>query len=1028
MSGLQASNGGTHSDGTARSKARPAKVFISHSEKDSEYIEQLESHLSILRREGLVDHWRQRCVLPGDSLTTQVDAHLDEADIIILAISADFFASDYLHDAHISRALARDMAGSARVIPLILRAVEWKSTALGRFQPLPDDGEPINSREDKDSAWFDVVRGLMQILETTSPSSVLPGEDAGSLRPNELDPPCPFPGLAFFDEERAADFFGREAEVGDVLAKLAAPGPPLRWLQIDGPSGAGKSSFARAGIVPAVRAGKLAGRAEAWVTAVLRPGHDPIANLAEAMLKQAKPPLAIQRSLDEVTRDLSASPTALKSLLRESVPRGHGVLLLVDQLEETFTLAHPSEGSVKQFDALLAAALDDEDRPFVLVTTIRSDFVAKMGELPALEERLSKLQVVRFYLPEMDEAELRRAIEKPAERAGLSYEPGLIDRIVEDASTSRGAADDASTSRGALPMVAHVLEALYTRREGRTLKLGAYELVGRVGGALAKSADAVIDGLDDQDRGRAQKLLLRLVKVGRGSENTRQTASREAALGAAGGGPEAERVLERLSSGRAKGLARLVVVSREAGNERVDLAHDALIHQWATLRDWIKNERKTLELRDDVEDSTRIWEASGRHESLLPRSAPLERLALADRTSLTGPAREYLRAAEQKQEAAERRQRLLVAGLVALVIGLFILASRAILLVREQEASKRAQIRQANMNMAVMVAGTVLSQLRAYSDAVERVASNEELSRALQDGDVATLKRLSESTYEFYDDPSHGLTRNGISPLDMWLILDRDGVVKAQRGNPIVNVSLEKEYAWRDYFKGASGVAEKKTHVSRVFRSENDGFYKFAISAPIYGSDKQPIGVIAAGVASNANLGSLVKDDAPSIAVLVAPRDRDRNEPRPEFPYVILRHPAIEYGEGIGMDNEQVRKVSEADLGSEERTEWQLWPADPGRVTSSDKYEDPVAKARPEYAGRWLSGFAPVGNTGFVVIVQTREAEATSEMNLVWQLAKWAGISSIPAALILLFTAWSGRRLRSARASPSPVKRERGSP
>ena len=392
----------------------------------------------------------------------------------------------------------------------------------------------------------------------------------------------PFPGLDFFDEVRAADFFGREAEIEEALALLDDGRRARRWLQIDGASGAGKSSFARAGIVPAVRAGKLRSGPREWIIVVLRPGSDPIVNLAEALVGAAKndnegaPALDTRgRSLDGVIRELRASPGALAAMLCEGLPKAHGVLLLVDQLEEVFTLAHAAEPAVKQFDLQLAAALDHPDCPLLLVTTIRSDFVARMGELPALEGKLST-ETIRYYLGPMREAGLRAAIEKPAERAGLTYEPGLVDRIVADA----------RSSAGALPLVAHVLQALYATRDGQTMTLRAYDQLGGLGGAIATSADAILYGLDVEDRGRARKMMLRLVKSGRGGDKVRQTATRDEVIAAAGGGPEAERVLTRLSGGRAVGeggasgaAARLVIVTGDAGRERVDLVHEALIRR-----------------------------------------------------------------------------------------------------------------------------------------------------------------------------------------------------------------------------------------------------------------------------------------------------------------------------------------------------------------------------------------------------------------------------------------------------------------
>lgn len=215
--------------------------------------------------------------------------------------------------------------------------------------------------------------------------------------------------------------------------------------------------------------------------------------------------------------------------------------------------------------------------------------MANMTALPKLEGKLSK-QAVRFYLPEMDEAGLRAAIEKPAERAGLFYEVGLIDRIVADA----------STSRGALPLVAHVLETLHARREGLELTARAYELSGGVGGALGEKRGRDLGrGRTSPGRAGARRLRPRLVKIGRGCEDNPQTAQRETALLAAGGGSAAEHVLARLSGGRDVGRAgtsdmpgrRLVVVSGDAKRERVDLVHETLLRRWKTLRAWIAEER-----------------------------------------------------------------------------------------------------------------------------------------------------------------------------------------------------------------------------------------------------------------------------------------------------------------------------------------------------------------------------------------------------------------------------------------------------
>lgn len=209
--------------------------------------------------------------------------------------------------------------------------------------------------------------------------------------------------------------------------------------------------------------------------------------------------------------------------------------------------------------------------------------------------------------------------------------------------------------------------------------------------------------------------------------------------------------------------------------------------------------------------------------------------------------------------------------------------------------------------------------------------------------------------------------------------------------------------------------------------SESDGHYKFAFSSPIYGDDGRPAGVLVAGIESTAYLGSIDLDETQSIVVLVGPQDRGRNEDAPESPYVILRHPAFtdNPGEAVGMTSETVRQVVESGGGSEPGSVDLLWPGAPTRVTALDGYRDPVAETHGDYAGSWSAGFAPVGNTGFVVIVQSREEEALKpELALARQMATWTVISAIPGVLFVVFAGvyngWLRRRRSRRRSQAAP--------
>jgi tetratricopeptide (TPR) repeat protein len=520
----------------------------------------------------------------------------------------------------------------------------------------------------------DQVEHFLRTLAATAPPLGGEGEEEEAIAPDSARQPplCPFPGLELFDEDLAPYFFGRKTEADDAVQQLGDTGAGYkRWLQIEGPSGAGKSSLARAGIVPEIRRGSIHGAPESWRVAVLRPGADPLRSLAHAVYLSLKERLPERVTLESVLSMLGGSEKGFGLFLREHVPADHGFLLLVDQLEEAFTLAGDDRTPVRRFDAALADALRDKGGPLFLVTTIRSDFAARIGELSELETLLNASS--RYHLKPISAPGLRAAVEEPARLAGIVWDPGLVERVL----------DDASASEGGLPLVAHVLKSLWAERRGQRLVHDAYKALGGVGGALTKSADGIVDGLGQGGRERARKMLLRLVKIGRGAGDTRQTVSREDVIKAGGGGREAEEALARLSGGRdpdrpeaaAEAPARLVVVGGDEGHARVDLVHDALLKQWETLRGWIQESRKALERRDDLESAAQSWEAAGKPEDGLPGGVQLAYLRGAEAPGERG--REYLEKAQAKERRKTRRDRLVRAGLAAAAVAFAGLAAVA---------------------------------------------------------------------------------------------------------------------------------------------------------------------------------------------------------------------------------------------------------------------------------------------------------------------------------------------------------------
>lgn len=281
----------------------------------------------------------------------------------------------------------------------------------------------------------------------------------------------PYRGLARFEQEDAAWYFGREEPTATLAARVRALGG-RGALVVAGPSGAGKSSLLRAGLVPALRG-------EAAI--VLRTAGE---------LKAA-----------EVPGLCGAGPA----------------VVLVDQFEEVFT--GRSEADAEE---LIGALLD---LPAAVVLALRADFYARALRHPGLAGVLQAGQVV---VTPMNEDELRRAIVAPAQRAGLELEPGLADLLLREMSPAPGARAGAAHETGTLPLLSHALLSTWERQRQGTLTIAGYRESGGIEGAVRATAEEVYRGLDEEERLVARRLFGRLVHIADDTGVTRRrVAERE---------------------------------------------------------------------------------------------------------------------------------------------------------------------------------------------------------------------------------------------------------------------------------------------------------------------------------------------------------------------------------------------------------------------------------------------------------------------------------------------------------------------
>ncbi len=142
-----------------------ARIFFSYSHRDEALRDQLETHLAMLKREGLIESWHDRRMTAGSQLDWEIDKELNAADIILLLLSPDFLASDYCYKIEKARALERHEEGTARLISVILRPCDWKHTDLAQYVVTPTDGRPITQWPDRDEAFLNVVTSIRRAIE-----------------------------------------------------------------------------------------------------------------------------------------------------------------------------------------------------------------------------------------------------------------------------------------------------------------------------------------------------------------------------------------------------------------------------------------------------------------------------------------------------------------------------------------------------------------------------------------------------------------------------------------------------------------------------------------------------------------------------------------------------------------------------------------------------------------------------------------------------------------------------------------------
>ena len=422
----------------------------------------------------------------------------------------------------------------------------------------------------------ELVTGLMRTLDGSEP-------DRGRL-------PNPYQGLRAFDEADAANYFGRAELIEDILGRLSESGTRGRVVLLVGASGTGKSSAVRAGLLPRLRADGARG-SDAWFVATMLPGSAPYKELTESLRR-------IAVADEEPGREVARDETGIDGALRQLVPEGGQLVLVLDQFEELFTLAPEEEQ--RSFLGALAYAVTTPDSRLRLVATLRADYYDRpLGFQPFG----SLVNAATVTIPTMLPAEVEAAVVEPALRVGRTVERALAAELV----------GSLATEPAALPALQFVLYELAEHGSPGTLTLAEYRALGGVEGAIATRAEQLYLSLDDRERSLVRELFERLVVVGAEGEPTRRRAGRGELAGA-------DEIVDTWAQARLLTLD----VHPQTRVPTVEVAHEALVRGWPRLRRWIEHDRSELVVLSRLREAAATWSELGRDASALYRGTSLE--------------------------------------------------------------------------------------------------------------------------------------------------------------------------------------------------------------------------------------------------------------------------------------------------------------------------------------------------------------------------------------------------------------------
>ena len=403
----------------------------------------------------------------------------------------------------------------------------------------------------------------------------------------------PFPGLRPFETDEYRLFFGREGQSDALLTRLQRS----RFLAVVGTSGSGKSSLIRAGLMPALLGGMMEGAGAGWRIAVMRPGGDPIGNLAKELVKKevlSEAGAGLREDEAEAVIDATLRSSSLGILnvaYQGRLGEKEKLLLVVDQFEELFRFREATSGGdeAAAFVKLLLEAAQQRELSIYVVLTMRSDFLGDCAQFQGLPEAINDGQ---YLIPRMTRDERRFAVTGPVGVTRGKISEPLVNRLL----------NDVGDQPDQLPILQHALMRTWEhwrtmRRNGEPIGIEHYEAIGTMSDALSRHADEAFHELPNyRSRQIAETLFKSLSERGLDNREIRHPTRLETLCAIAGA--SMEEVIPVIDIFREGGRSFLMppVGTMLQPDTVIDISHESLIRNWQRLKEWVNEEAQSARI------------------------------------------------------------------------------------------------------------------------------------------------------------------------------------------------------------------------------------------------------------------------------------------------------------------------------------------------------------------------------------------------------------------------------------------------